>query len=661
MAKWKSSGTTQIPDEGIKKHFKSYEPCDALIELVWNGLDANASQVAVTVHETETGAVTAVSVFDDGDGIDFLNIDDNFGKFNDSAKKEDFSQHGSHGRGRLAFHRICHDATWYTKRSNGKQARIHVRSEKLKNWDGEELDDKNQHALLLNKASGSCVDLSNFHVNLPEKDCIRDIFSEEFGWRLVLDQHRNVSVNGQNIAVPEHEIFTAKPSIKSQNYDVSVIRWKKKPTSEKSYIYLLNSAGFLVFRTLSGFNYKNDFYVSVLIRSELADEFSSNGGDLDSGVKYTENSPEWIAFRVWLSNYVAELYKEFLIRNADVKIDEYERQNAFPSYEGMEPRDAEWRLSNTKNIVRALYMAEPSLVNKLTVKQKKVLFSILDRISVSSENDSLYDVLLNILELDGESLDMFASQIKKSKLENLVRTIEALQRRQEVIHMMKFIMEERYREVLETPDLQGIIEANTWLFGEQFETIGAEEDSIKKLALKVRSGISDIDSVNAMDCEGVAEINGVLKQPDLLLCRRNITLDGVGNRIIKFTLVEIKRPGIALNKKHLTQLEGYAETMLKMQEFSGDQMQFDFILVGRKISSEDIYIKSRRETALGQGTFGFVGKMNKTRMYVLDWATLLANFEISNNYLLEKLKMKRDSYSENSTKEIVADLQAVAA
>lgn len=664
MENWTSSGTTQIPDEGIKKHFKSYEPCDALIELIWNGIDANAKNITITINENEFGSVDSAYVLDNGDGIDFINIDENFGKFNDSAKKEDFSQHGSHGRGRLAFHCICHDATWYTKRSDGKQACIHVQSEKLKNWNGKGLDDKNQHALLKNYSSGSCVELKNFHKNLPDIDTIRQVFAEEFGWRLALDKTKVISVNGEEIKIPDHEIYTATPTIKSIEYEVSIIRWKKKPTSEKSYIYLLNPSGALIFRTLSGFNYKNEFYVSVLINSELANNFCKSGGDLENGVKYTENSQEWVSLRNWLSDHVANLYKEFLIRNADAKIDEYERQNTFPSYKELKPIDAAWRLNNTKNIVRALYMAEPSLVNKLTVKQKRVFFAILDRISVSSENDCLYDVLMNILELDGESLNIFASQIKKSKLENIVRTIEILQRRQEVIHMMKYIMEERYRKVLETPDLQEIIEANTWLFGEQFETIGAEEDSIKQLAKKARESIPGINSIQNSDFEEndetaeTAEIDGILKQPDLLLCRKKITFDEVGNKIIKFTIIEIKRPGIALRKKHLTQLEGYAETMMKMQEFSGAQNRFDFILVGRKISNDDIFIKSRREDMLGKGTFGFVGKLGQARLYVLDWATLLANFEISNNYLLDKLKMERESYSNISTKDIVSNLQS---
>lgn len=39
MNEVKFSGSTQITNEGIKKHFKSYESVKALYELVWNSLE----------------------------------------------------------------------------------------------------------------------------------------------------------------------------------------------------------------------------------------------------------------------------------------------------------------------------------------------------------------------------------------------------------------------------------------------------------------------------------------------------------------------------------------------------------------------------------------------------------------------------------------------
>lgn len=104
------SGTAQITDDGIKKHFKNMEPSKAIFELVWNGFDARASNVNIRLLKNALGTVESVSICDDGDGIDLLNLDNSFQKFNESNKKNDDDLHGSHGRGRLAFHKLANEA-----------------------------------------------------------------------------------------------------------------------------------------------------------------------------------------------------------------------------------------------------------------------------------------------------------------------------------------------------------------------------------------------------------------------------------------------------------------------------------------------------------------------------------------------------------------------
>jgi len=108
----KFEGSAQITSEGIKKHFKSIEPVQAIFELVWNSLDANCSSVRVSVDWNDLGGLERVQVVDDGDGVNVQNIDNNFAKFNESNKKTDHDKHGSHGRGRLAFHKLSERAIW---------------------------------------------------------------------------------------------------------------------------------------------------------------------------------------------------------------------------------------------------------------------------------------------------------------------------------------------------------------------------------------------------------------------------------------------------------------------------------------------------------------------------------------------------------------------
>ncbi|SEO64023.1 Histidine kinase-, DNA gyrase B-, and HSP90-like ATPase [Duganella sp. CF517] len=650
------SGTTEISDEGIKKHFKSLEPWEALFELAWNGLDARAGTVSVDVVENEIGGVERVVVLDDGDGIDIENVKDNFGKFNDSAKKEDAAQHGLHGRGRLAFHRLCHSATWHTRSKNG-DAEIHVSGSNIKKYNGKRIERNAQHSRLSKVETGTCVELHNFHENLPLPAKLQQVFSTEFGWFLALNPQRHVLLNGTSVHVPSHETVRREIEVGKFVFDVTTIRWDERPSSEKSYIYLLDSDGTTRHKQLSSFNLKANFFTSIYVKSAWADGFESEGKSLFSEGNTTTDSDEWRKLTKGVNELVQEVYDEFLRKYVNAEISKYVDEGIFPSYTGMEASYAEWRTENAKSLVRMIYMADPTVMNSLNKKQKKIIVRLLDRIAVSNENDALFEILNGVLDLDDLSVRRLSNQLKYTQLENIISTIEVLQQRQTAVHKLRELMNSHYQSVLETPDLQQIIENNTWLFGSRYETIGAEEDTFTRIAKNLRDTVPTINAVDSDDVEEAATLPGATKQTDLFLARKIPTFDSFGKQIYRCIVVEIKRPGISLNLKHLQQLDGYANIIKKHPEFSSEHMHFELILLGRKISGADMEIASRMRGQIAKGEMGLVSDDERMKRYVLNWYTLLDGFELSNGHILQQLKLRRDDLSALTKDELVADLQ----
>lgn len=177
MSEQDISGTTEINDEGIKKHFDRIEPWEAISELVWNGFDAGATNVRISIEQNGMDATEKISILDDGEGIDYLRIKDSFGRFNDSAKKGNLSQHGRHGRGRLAFYRLCHRAIWYTKNSHGC-ASVTISSSNIKKYDGKAgINPDTIPPDLKPLPTGTSVVLESFSENLPENGRLRDMLS----------------------------------------------------------------------------------------------------------------------------------------------------------------------------------------------------------------------------------------------------------------------------------------------------------------------------------------------------------------------------------------------------------------------------------------------------------------------------------------------------
>lgn len=654
------SGTTEISEEGIKKHFKNLEPWQAIFELIWNGFDANARSVDIVVSENSIDSVERVSVFDTGDGIDIQNIKENFGKFNDSQKKEDVAQHGLHGRGRLAFHKCCHSATWHTKSASG-QAIITISSTNIKKFDGSIIEDKKQHESLRDKTNGTHVELNNFHTNLPNNEKLHQLLSTEFGWYLALNSDRTLRLNGALVSVPSHELHKKNTTINNFLFDVKIIRWDDKPSSEKSYAYLLNTSGKTIYKQLSTFNNKSYFFTSIYVTSSWADTFESNNNSLFSPNAHTTESEEWKKLVKQLGKYTQNVYEEFLRHLADLEIEKYIEDGIFPTYAGLEAEYATWRTENTKSIVKAVYTADPTVFNSLNKKQKKVIVRLLDKLSISNENDSLYEILNEILDLDNNSMNVLADQLKRTTFENIISAIEVLQRRQSAANKIRELMNSHYKDVLETPDLQKIIENNTWLFGHRYETLGAEEDTFTKIARNLRDTVSSISIVDKNDLEDEDTIEGATRQTDLFLARKIPSFDSFGQKIYRCVVIEIKRPSIALNVKHLRQLDDYAAIIKKHPEFSSELMHFELILVGRKVSSADTEISSRMKGQVAKGQMGLVSDDDRMKRYVLNWYTLLDGFELTNSFMLEKLKFQRDSFSDWTKVELVDNLQALTA
>ncbi|TOP66031.1 hypothetical protein CGH11_24550, partial [Vibrio parahaemolyticus] len=77
----------------------------------------------------------------------------------------------------------------------------------------------------------------------------------------------------------------------------------------------------------------------------------------------------------------------------------------------------------------------------------------------------------------------------------------------------------------------------------------------------------------------------------------------------------------------------------------------------RKISKDDFQIKQRMNNLKDKAEFGLVTYDDKIKCYVKDWYTIFDEFDLSNNYLLDRLNIKLDDLSQESTEDLVTNLQ----
>ncbi|EMW0520987.1 Uncharacterised protein [Klebsiella variicola] len=654
------SGETNINDVGIKKRFKNYEPFQSIVELAWNGFDAKARNVGIELRRNDLGGLSSLYILDDGDGIDIKDFDSNFNRFDDSLKKDNIELHGSQGRGRLSFHKLSHQAVWFTKNDN-INARIEIDDNDIKKYQAFiDISNPEQHPALTKLKSGTCVVFNHFHNDLPTDNEIVRRLQSEFCCHLALNGQLTLSFNGEIITAPEHDSYTFEQYFDDSLFSIKALRWNEKPSKERSNVYLVNTHGKKVFEVPSKFNQKKDFYLSVFVSSEWANNFSSSGDDIFSEAKYNPDSPTWKNLIKFVWSLAKDIYDDFLKKRIEAILERYQQEGAFPSYsEYSDPQYAEWRLNNIKAIVRDIYIADPTLLESLSSKQRKVFVRLLDKLSSSNNNEELFNILESVLDLSKEGIEKFSKQLRITRLDNIISAIEELQKRRLVVDKLRYLMDNHYKEIRETPDLQKIIEHNTWLFGERYETIGAEEDTFTKIASELRNSVKHIDDIDESDIESGNELEGAKRQTDLFLARKYPCLDSNGNPYFKCIIIEIKRPSISLNIKHLRQLDDYAAIIQRHPGFGSQNLHFELILIGRKISKDSFEIESRMNSHLQKGDMGLVGDDPRMKRYVKNWYTIFDSFDLTNRFMLDKLKLERDTIevSESTPNDLVSILQ----
>ena len=109
-----------ITTEGIQKNLKNVKALDALCEYIWNGFDAQASEVRIDLHVNEFDFINEITVADNGTGIAYEELKYKFKPFNESKKGDSKKKtnhtlpHGRQGLGRLTFFSFAQKARWDT-------------------------------------------------------------------------------------------------------------------------------------------------------------------------------------------------------------------------------------------------------------------------------------------------------------------------------------------------------------------------------------------------------------------------------------------------------------------------------------------------------------------------------------------------------------------
>lgn len=636
----------------------------SISEYIWNSYDAKANKIKINFIKNEIERIYKIEIEDNGIGIDFKKIKNKFGYLLQSEKIKIHSRigsqtHGKNGIGRLTFEYFCTKATWetvYCEDNKNYKYSIEIESKTIDNYiETEPVESIN--------SIGTKVILEVNEKETVNTEKIIMYLKQEFCWIKELKEDFIIEYNlGENFKELDYSdiILDSKKfqeTISDYVFEIKVMIWTDKIGKENSQFYFLNENYLEVYKELTKFNKKGDnFRHSIYVRSKYFNDFKfeklkeikiQDTLYVESGI----NSPEFKLLISKIKEKIKDIRKEFLRNVArETIISKYEKKNLFPHFNNNKIGNANREL--LIETVEELYIYEPSLFTTLNNTQSKTLIRLINYIITNDNNDALFNIMEEVLNINEEEKEELNKILTKSKLSHVISTIKLLEDRCNALKQLESLVFNEKLNAYEVPHIQDFVEKHFWIFGEQFNLVAAAEDGFKK-ALMQHWEILNEEPLNEKLAEEDADYKFKRRQMDILLCKQDILHDSVQNIV-----VELKRPTIKLGSKEFRQLEDYTEQIKKMSMFNSKNSEWIFILVGNKFN-DDGYIENQLKSASNHGEKSLAKKFDNMKIYVKTWSEIFNEVSMKHKFLLDKLKLEQNKIIEEknliTADEIVRD------
>ncbi|MGU3793988.1 ATP-binding protein [Vibrio diabolicus] len=656
-------------NSGVRGKFKKTNKAKAFAEYVWNSLDSGATEVEINVRfDHELDQVMDITISDNGSGIKVNRGASPFDEFENSAKKysENPLIRGKYGRGRLSFFKFCRSASWVSKHeSNEKAVEIKITDGSLDKFIIESTDSYT----LLGK-TGTNVTFNELNLTLNEfNNIFVDYLETNVCWIKKLKPKIKITVNSHSLNTPslidESEI---NDSVLGEDVNINVIVWDKPIVSEKPHIYFCDLENNVVAKT--SYKAKNSFNCSCVVKSEWFSQFvDKQNGQLVN--KLDVNSEKFNGIKKFAKNNLDSKYQEIRRSAIDELIEEYEREGIISCSNSSSPLN-KFKNQQLKDAIKVIYQADSSVFTELAnKKQKAILVKLIDRIVNSDDPDSLFEVLNGVISLSDSDMKTLSNTLEKVAMTNIVKTIEQLEGRLEVLDMFENLLKNK-SDTYEVAHIQKIVETNMWIFGEEFNVLTTEEEKFDK-ALRKYLNFKDenFEVQDNIECEDFNprhfnkySIDHKHKNKEMdIFASQKMPMYNQGKSYFKNTVIELKRPSVKLTDKELQQIKNYMNVIKAEEHFDTINDHWDFILVGNQISKNpqnNFSIYSELDSNKLHGKPGLVLTTGNMRIWIKEWSQIISDYKLRYNHIINSLNRRFSDLQEDNPDLITEKIKGIS-
>lgn len=614
-------------------------PLTAMSELIWNALDADASEISITIPSNDLGGADEFVLDDNGTGMNALQAERAFGSVGDSWKgkpgalseRNKRPVHGKNGRGRYTAFSLGRIATWTTR----GPAIVGTHTEEVTIAGNR--DDLRKLQISEPRKTGSSTGTTLRVRELSQESQTKLLNDEVIKTHLIttfathLQRYPDVSIfwNGKALDPSAVQLNVAEVHIEmpegiAPNAEMTVIEWDLKNVPRR--IFICEHSGVVLDDIAPGIQAPGAEFTAYLrwdgYKEDVTRLFLESGSDTESpGGKVLAAARK--ALKTHLNTRLRFKEKRLL--------EDWVNTGVYP-YVGEPASNLE---RNERRTFEVVAMAASRTIEEAKSPRLKKLSLRLIKEALQSNPANLHAVLEQVLTLPAERVDELASLLNRTELSHVISSSHLVSGRMDFIQGLNALIFDKpsRKTTLERRQLHRILAQETWIFGEEWAITGDDQRLSEVLKVHLNQLGQDIDLASGPEPK---REDGKIAIPDLVLGRARPTM----TEMFEHLVVELKRPSHILNPNDLRQLEDYAHAITSDERFQQSNVQWEFWLVGNTTTPQ---LDEKRETT--NMPYGQTISHKKYSIWVKTWAEIIGSAEHRHKFVQDSLKYNatRDS------------------
>ncbi len=627
-----------VAEEDFVEKLTVASPAQALAELIWNGLDAEATKVSVQVDISALGLLEAIRVRDNGHGIPpeeaeglFMHLGGSWKRHANKSKNGKRVLHGKEGKGRFRALALGRVAEWLvTARDKAKQLvryQITVIKDSAKQF-------RITPASVVDDGIKAGIEVT---ISEPFKQWRLDaptIFQElNEIYMLYLKEYPGVQISFLEKQLDPTKLIVFRKTLtlppvpdvkKTHPVELEVFEWK--PETERS-LYLCNEDSVPLHKIGPGIHAPG-FNFSAYLKSTYISQLNEQG-TLELGILDPRLNEA-------VENAKGELREYFKVRTKEKLkslVEEWKTEHVYPFEE--EPKNPVQKVERQVFDLVAVNVAT-NLPDFQTQDPRNRKFQLrMLKQAIERGPEQLQIILEEVLDLSQQKQEELAKLLKQTTLASIINASAMVADRLNFINGLEAMLfdPELMETLKERSQLHRILVDNTWIFGEEFALTVDDQSLTEVLRAHARTA-----KLKILIDEPVKRPGGRKGIIDLMLSRRVPT-----NREeeLSHLIVELKAPTAIAGSKETEQIKSYAFAVQGDQRFRGVPTRWSFWLV---VNDMDTYV--RTETRIKEKPEGLLWESPDLNMpskvWVKTWAQVIHDCRIRLKIFQQALNITAD-------------------